>query len=353
MKLGRFERRTGEYVDALTPNLCSLSSLFGGQQDVTQKSAPWGPQQQYLKEGFAQAENLFKNYTPQYYSGSTVAPFNDAQQQALTGIENTAQNNPFTQNAMNFGNALESGQYLNSNPGMGYFSNLVDPNNTQNQALSDYASGKYLNNNPYQDQQAQSILSQVLPQVTSGFVNGNSLGNPSAAYAAAQGATSALAPIEYSNYQQQQQNQLNAAGQLNSNLATAGSGAGGLYGQAMQQMLGGLGIAPQTQGLAYGDLNQLFGAGQQQQNQSQQELNDQVNRFNYYQQLPYNQLNQFQSEIGGNYGGQFTTPYYTNPLSATMGTLGGLGTLGQGLGLSTAGGLGGFGDMMGSLLAFL
>ena len=332
-----------------------MQSLFGGSQNVTQKSAPWGPQQQYLLQGFGGAQNLYQNYTPQYYPGSTVEPFNPQEQQALTGIENTAQNDPNTQSSLNYANNLESGQYLNSNPGTGYFQNLVDPNNTQNQTLGAYASGQYLNNNPYQNQMDQSIAASVLPQVTAGFVNGNSMGNPTAAYAASQGLASALAPIHYQNYQQQQQNQLNASNQLNSNLAAAGSGEGGIYGQGMQQMLAGLGLAPQTQQLAYGDLGQLFGAGQQQQQQSQQELSDQVNRYNYYQQLPYNQLNQFQSEIGGNYGGQYTTPMYSNPLSTTMGTLGGLGSIGNMLGMtgSAGGGMAGMGEMLSSLMAFL
>ena len=189
-----------------------MQSLFGGSQNVTQKSAPWGPQQQYLLQGFGGAQNLYQNYTPQYYPGSTVEPFNPQEQQALTGIENTAQNDPNTQSSLNYANNLESGQYLNSNPGTGYFQNLVDPNNTQNKTLGAYASGQYLNNNPYQNQMDQSIAASVLPQVTAGFVNGNSMGNPrTAAYAASQGIASALALSIIRITSSSSQNQLGAS----------------------------------------------------------------------------------------------------------------------------------------------
>jgi hypothetical protein len=67
--------------------------------------------------------------------------------------------------------------------------------------------------------------------------------------------------------------------------------------------------------------------GQFQQGLNQQQLNDQINRYNYYQTLPYQQLNQYLSSVGGNYGGTTTgstsSPYYINQgANALSGALG-------------------------------
>jgi hypothetical protein len=43
----------------------------------TQNTQPWAPQQPYLQQAFGQAQNLFQNWTPQYYPQSTVAPINN------------------------------------------------------------------------------------------------------------------------------------------------------------------------------------------------------------------------------------------------------------------------------------
>lgn len=327
-------------------------------------------------------------------------------------------------------NLAGTNQGLNQ-PGAGTLQQLQGQNagtqNGGNATLQNYANGGMLNSNPYQDATAQSVMAQVLPQIQKQF--SNSLGNPAAAYASAQGVTSALAPLEYSNYQQQQQNQLGAAntlgqnaiagsqlqgnqasqlaglglsgaqlqGQLGQNLAsnalsgqsnqgtfanmlgnlglgTAGvqSGAAStllgsnLQGSAQQQqaasqlgqnalaggnlqaqaatgisnpyqqtltnMVQGNALAPQTQQLAYGDLNNLYNAGTQSQTQLQNQINADMNKWNYNQQLPYNQLNQYMSTIGGNYGSTSTTqqPYYQNQGAGVLGDVAsGLGIFGS------------------------
>lgn len=272
-------------------NICELSSLFGGGSTTT-KTSPWGAQAPYLKDAFSQAQNLDQNNPLSYYTGQAVAPLNSTENTALSNISNLSQNDPTTAAAQGY--------------------------------TSDVLNGKYLNSNPYQDSTAQSVLSQVIPQITSQFVNTNSMGNPQAAYAAAQGATSALAPIEYQNYQNDQSNMLKADA-----------------------------LAPQTQGLQYTDYTQGLGAGQTQQQQQQAQDTNSMNAYNFNQQAPYQQLQNYLGAVSGNYGSQSTSQASSNPLTSIFGMLSQpssqlsstFGNIGSNLGSAASG--------IGSLLAFL
>lgn len=124
----------------------------------------------------------------------------------------------------------------------------------------------------------QAIMAGVLPGLTSSFTQGNSVNNPAMAYAASQGVASALT-----------QDQLNAA-----------QSAQNLYGTRMSGQEAAL------------------GAGQTAQTQSQNELQGQIDRWNYQQQLPYSQINQFANLINGQYGGTSMT---TSPQQSLFGSL--------------------------------
>jgi hypothetical protein len=54
----------------------------GGTTQTVQKADPWSGQQPYLTDIFANAQNLYHNYTPQYYQGQTVASRDPAMIQA-------------------------------------------------------------------------------------------------------------------------------------------------------------------------------------------------------------------------------------------------------------------------------
>ena len=64
--------------------------MSGGSQSQTTRTEPWDAQKDYLKTGFARAEDLYSTgkMTPSYYSGSRIAPFDpatlEAQRSALT-----------------------------------------------------------------------------------------------------------------------------------------------------------------------------------------------------------------------------------------------------------------------------
>lgn len=124
----------------------------------------------------------------------------------------------------------------------------------------------------------QSIAASVVPGLESQFTQGNSMNNPAAVYAVSNGLSNALL-----------QNQLSAAGT-----------AQNLY----NTQLGGQQAA--------------LTAGQAQQTQDQSALTDQVNRWNYNQQLPFNMLNQYANTVNGQYGSTGST---TQPNQSFLGSL--------------------------------
>lgn len=109
------------------------------------------------------------------------------------------------------------------------------------------------------------------------------------------------------------------------------------------------GQSPNLQAMQYGDASQLYNAGQAQQTQAQNELADVANRYNYNQQLPYQNLSQYASTIYGspNFPSQ-TQPYFRNQGAGILGGAlsgGALGSL-----LPASAGLGPWGIAGGALL---
>ena len=242
-----------------------------GSGGSTSNSSPWTGQQPYLTDTFQQAQNLQNTYTPQYYgySGSagsdptqtgqsTVAPFNSQETGAINQIGNLG---------------------LNGTQGMG----------TANNAVNQYASGSMLSgNNPYFGSVVNQIQSSLTPGLMGSFSQG-STDNPNIAFAASQGLGNAVGNAASQNYETQTQNQLNAAS-----------------------------LAPQMYNTQMSGANAALTAGQAAQTQAQNQLTNQVNAYNYYQQLPYTQLNNYADLVQGQYG-QATTN--TAPAAGLFGTL--------------------------------
>lgn len=235
----------------------------GGSSTSTTKTDPWSGQQPYLTQAFNSASGLYNNgntaTAPQYYGSSTVQGFNPTETGAISGIADTG---------MNGNNAL----------------------NSAGDALTNYNNGSMLSaSNPYFQQMAQNISSTVTPQIESQFTQGNAMNNPAAAFATSQGLGSAIGNLAYQNYSDQSKNQLTAAS-----------------------------LSPTQYNAQLGGQQAALTAGQTQQTQDQSALTDLVNRWNYNQQLPYQQLNQFTNTINGQYG---STGSSTSPNQSLLGSL--------------------------------
>lgn len=223
---------------------------MGGSSNDTEKSTtssnsvsePWKEQIPYLKYGMNEAARLYQQPGPQYYPGSQVAPFSAEQNQAF---------------GLGSQRALQGNQSMKMAEGYG----------------QDVMSGKYLNN-PYQDEVFNNIKSQVMPAVNSNFMGSGRYGSSLHGDTMTRALTESYAPYASQNWQ-----------------------------QGLDRMGQAASMAPMFAANDYTDLGALEAIGQQKQQLGQNELNDAVSRWDYYNQLPYNKLGQFINNIGGNYGG--------------------------------------------------
>lgn len=119
------------------------SSKGGGSQTTTQKTEPWGPQQNYLRQGFQQAQQLY-NTPRQYYGGQGYVPFSSQTEQGLGMMEQRALNGSpaesalsgYVTNTLNNPGGGQTANYLQGmqlRPDLGYAQNAlsVDPQSAQ------------------------------------------------------------------------------------------------------------------------------------------------------------------------------------------------------------------------------
>jgi hypothetical protein len=234
-----------------------------GTSTSTSSTAPWKDQAPYIRRGFKDALDIYKNFDPKYYTGNPVAGFTGDQKNAFKLTRNYVRNG--------------------------------DPNLTAASGYNqDVLSGKYLNN-PYSDSVYDNIKSHVMPSVNSQFSNSGRYGSALHADTATRGLTEAYAPYAAQQHQ-----------------------------QGLDRMGQAAAFAPTLANEKWKGINALSSVGMQRQALAQKEKDDAMARWNYYQDLPYQKLNQYMSTIGGNFGSTSTSaqPYHKpSTLSQILGGL--------------------------------
>jgi len=257
----------------------------------------------FLTEGLRQAQELFLRQQPSMFPGQTYVSPSEQTLTALQQQENIArQASPFL--------GAAQGAYLQSLGG-----------------LSGTAAGQYLNANPYQQQMMQAATrplqqafsEQVLPGISSLYSRSGRLGSGSMERALGtvseqfgRSLGDITSNIAGQQYQQERGLQQQAALQL-ANLAQA---------------------APQIYGQQFLPSQTLGQIGAQREAIAAQPLQEQMSRYAFEQQLPYQQLSGYLSSVYGSPLGSFGTPAAQPQFSGnrTVGALGG----------ALAGGLGGY-----------
>lgn len=302
----------------------------GGGTTVT-KSDPWSGQQSYLQNVFQGAQDTYNSQSAN--PSSTVAGFTPMQNQAM-GLTNGVANMTNFGNVANVNNAagdyttnLLGGQYLNSNPG--------------NSAFSQFANGSMVNSNPYQtgalnaanDAITRAYQTATAPQTASAFEGSGRYGSGAYNQATSQNQQNLAtqlgntdASMLNSMYQNNMQNMLQGAQGLSSNYNTA----------AQQQLQGSLN-APNVANSINSSISNLYNMGGNQQALNQAQI-----------QAPWQLLNNYSNLIQGQYGGQTSTPYYTNQMAGAMGGALGGAALGSMTGVGS-----GYGAAAGALASFL
>jgi hypothetical protein len=115
---------------------------------------------------------------------------------------------------------------------------------------------------------------------------------------------------------------------------------GGAYDSERNRMQQGLLFAPQLAANDYQDLSALSSVGANKDSRSQDVINQNIQKYNYNSNLPFNAITNYKNLVNGNYGGGSstqTTPYSSNGAATGLGLLGAMGGVG-GLGSLLGGG---------------
>lgn len=248
----------------------------GGNTTTTQRTELADEQKPYVTDVLKQAQDLSKTPTT-YYPGQTYADPSQATNAAIQA---------------------QIGRAAYGSPAM----------NAMNSQLTDTLNGSYLSaGNPYMSNMMNQIGDQVQNQMDSRFNASGRFGSGAQAAATASALANQAGQLGYQNYGDERNRQL-------------------------QSML----FAPQAAQSDYYDIAKLAEAGGVQEDQAQQKINDQMARYNYAQQEPWQRLMQYGSlAYGGNLGGNSTATQQgggqslgSGLLSAGLGTAGLLASLG-------------------------
>jgi hypothetical protein len=250
----------------------------------------------FLTEGLKQAQEIFLRQQPSFYPGQTYVNPSQASQEALAMQEQIAR-------SVSPSLAVGQGAYLQSAGG-----------------LSQTAGGGFLQGNPYQQQMMQAasrplqqaFAEQVLPGVSSLYSKSGRLGSGSMERALGQVSESygrALGDVTGTIASQQYQAERGLQQQAQAAQAQLAAQAPSMYAQQF--------LPSQT----------LMDVGAQREAIAAQPLQEQMQRFSYSQQLPYQQLAGYLSSVYGSPMAQYgsTTQTQNAPTNRAIGVLGGAG----------------------------
>lgn len=346
---------------ALLGGLAGSQEQGGGTQ--TQTSQPWSEQIPYLTYGFGQAKDLYQQAAQNpVYQGQRVAALNPFSSNIANMVGGYAPTSfGYGQNALSQGSQVAgTGSSFAGNAADLYSRYTgIDPtqtilNNASQYANSPYAQGmidaasRDVTRNLYENQLP------TLAKAAAGSGNTNSTRAGVESAIAQRGAADRLADISstvrgqlFNTGLQQAQSQFN---QNLTNSLAANSQLANAYGTGLNAQLQG----QQMVGNAF---DQGTAAGNVFQNQNQNELNAEMQKFQEQQNNPMDLLSKYMGLVQGNYGGTTTTqmPSYGGGWQGALtgalgGALGGAGIASKlgGFNLGSSGsGSGGFGGASG------
>lgn len=234
----------------------------------------------------------------QYFPGSTVVPQSPETLQALDLQSQRALSGSPLQSMGNqqLGGTLQ-GQYLGAQPGANY--------------LQDTAQGKYLYGGEGFNNAFNAARNRITPMVQGAFESAGRFGGGLGQEAE----TGALADAFAGLYGQERGRQQMAQSQLSGLAAIQ-------FNAERQRQLASMGFIPQMAGMDFQNIGALSNVGQQREQFGAQQMADQVDRWNFAQQAPYNLLNAQAGIVQGmNPGGTTTTtqPYFQNRAAGALG----------------------------------
>lgn len=292
----------------------------GGSQTQKTDTSPWIGQQPYLTKGFSEASKLYEGGPQEFYPGQTWTDMSPVRGAGLWGAANMAgQGGGVNQTAA----GVAQNQLTNSdNPYAGILDSGI-------QGMQGTASGAFLNNNPYLDEQFDLAAGKlrdewsntVMPGIAAQFGQSGGAGTTMHSELATRAggefgdSLARLGSDIYGGNYQQERDRMTAAQSGLSNLG------GSLYGTGVNERLGLIGGAGAIRDAQFGDFDKLGQVGQQFEEQEGKELQGNIDRFNFEQNAPWAALQDYMSMVTGNYGSTSTsrTSSSGNPLNTILG----------------------------------
>lgn len=303
---------------------------------------PWSVQKPYLETGFSEAQNALENALAMGpYEGDLYAQMNDTQRQGLTMGTDWASNGGASLQDLYFGNALGM-----SNTGAQGMSSVAQ--GLQNWSPTGGVGQNIENalayaNNPAIDgaidaasrDVTRNLTESVLPGINRAAVSSGNVNSSRAGVAegiALRGAQDRIGDIASGMRFNAFDNglRMSEAARIadNQQFLNAQNSAGGLYNNIYQ---GGMGAGQAAQGQAMSNANSFVTAGNAYQQDAQNILNEQFQKYDMQQNQPFDALQRYWNIVGSNNWGQ-----NSNSTSTTTGKSGG------GIGGAIQGAIGGF-----------
>ena len=227
-----------------------------GDHVETKESEPWSQVSPYITSGFKEASNLYNNFKPTFYSGTTQAGFSPDQLTAQQGIRDFA----------------VKGAPEIMNPAIGAYQQAMNPN------MLDVANNPYVTNMAQAaSDRAMQSLQPELANIRGGAIMSGGYGGGRQGIAEGNALTGAA----------------DAANQAAAQIY------GNAYGQGLNHQLGTIGQTGALMGAGFQPYGALGASGQQQQQREQSLIADAMSQQEFEQNLPYQQLQQYQSGIAG------------------------------------------------------
>lgn len=344
-----------------------MGSKPSGSTTTVQKSDPWEAQQPFLKQGLSEASRLYGGGVgggaPEYdrvgyqkaldaYNASGGA---GATQNADGSVSYGGQTlwpsggNYFTPDGKNMGTLAElNKKATGAMPTLDQFKIPGTGGGTNSLLAPEYYPGKTIANQSDEYLTAQEMAKQRA-------IEGSPITNSAKGYLTDVLSGDYLSPDSNPFFGKTVDRALDKVqGRVNSAFGGAGRFGGGMNQQILAEELGntanqmysdnynrertamdrGLLFAPQLANQDYYDIGQLQTVGAQKEGRAQDLINQDIAKYNYEAQLPFNALSNYNQLISGNYGGTqtSTSPYYQNNTA---------GLLGAGLGVASMFGGGG------------
>lgn len=281
---------------------------------TSQTSEPPAFIRPFMERGAEQALSLYNTGGPRHYGGNTVVPFSQQTEAALGGIEQRARGgSPVNAAAQDYATRT-----LNTNPSSQFGSGA----NPYASSANPYGAAS----NPYLDATFNRAADSVQNRLQSGFAGSGR--NIEAARPVAADEMSDLASRIYGGAYEGERNRQLSYGQQQLGIGAQGYEserdrvAQDLDRQRSMQF-GVAGLAPQLANQDYVDLQALSGVGGQVEDLTGRLMEDQASRWDFSENAPQINLDNYISRIGGSFPGQSTTATTPTYRNRTAGALGG------------------------------